>query len=73
MFELLIELLSKLFFISGNTEEGSADSPASHHREREGRATERAETHPWQCFLFVESVLGFDGRLPGAVSEERTT
>lgn len=41
--------------------------------EIEGRVTERAETHPWQCFLFVESVLGFDGRLPGAVSEERTT
>lgn len=41
--------------------------------EREDRASERAETHPWQCFLFVESVLGFDGRLPGAVSEERTT
>lgn len=41
--------------------------------EREDRATERAETHPWQRFLFVESVLGFDGRLPGAVSEKRAT
>lgn len=41
--------------------------------EREDRVTERAETYPWQCFLFVESVLGLDGRLPGAVSEERTT
>lgn len=70
MFKLLIELLSKLFFISGNTEELSPDGPTT---ERKDRATERAETHPWQCFLFVESVLGFDGRFPGAVSEERTT
>lgn len=41
--------------------------------QREHGATERAETHPWQRFLFVEGVLGFDGRLPGAVSEKSAT
>lgn len=61
----------------------SADGMADHHREErkgdwkeEQRKTERArerDTYPWQCFLFMESVLGFDGRLSGAVSEECTT
>lgn len=31
------------------------------------------ETYPWQCFLFMESILGFDCRLSGTVSEECTT
>lgn len=31
------------------------------------------DTYPWQCFLFMEGVLGFDGRLSGAVGEECTT
>lgn len=38
----------------------------------EERQRER-ETYPWQCFLFMESILGFDGRLSGTVSEECTT
>lgn len=38
-----------------------------------GRIQIYRHTYPWQCFLFMEGVLGFDGRLPGAVGEECTT
>lgn len=70
MVELLIEWLPKLVFISGNIQEcrWPGQAPQTDHG-----ATERAETHPWQRLLFVEGVLGFDGRLPGAVSEKRAT
>lgn len=86
---LLIELHSKVFFVSGTVQGGywlvcswvqnawlttiekkkKATGKKSRGRQRE---VER-QTYPWQCFLFVESVLGFDGRLSGAVSEECTT
>lgn len=45
----------------------------------EGREEESIEegkktnTYPWQCFLFMEGVLGLDGRLTGAVGEECAT
>lgn len=82
--ELLIELLSKVFFISG-TIRGECRLVCSRVQmawlttierewEEEGRGTDReADTYPWQCFLFMEGVLGFDGRLSGAVGEECTT
>lgn len=42
--------------------------------ERVGKEGERdTGTYPWQCFLFVEGVLGFDGRLSSTVGEECTT
>lgn len=66
-----------------------ADGTADRHREKKGETGKRGgrdrqtdrdrerergrETYPWQCFLFMEGVLGFDGRLSGAVGEERTT
>lgn len=91
--ELLIELLSKVFFISGTIQgecrlvcsrvQMARPTAIERKRERLGRGgeetdrqigTERGrETYPWQCFLFMEGVLGFDGRLSGAVGEERTT
>jgi len=42
-------------------------------RERERGTDRERDTYPWQCFLFVEGVLGFDGRLSGAVGEECAT
>lgn len=58
-----------------------ADGTPDHRRERRESEKSRAErqvekettTYPWQCFLFMEGVLGFDGRLSGAVGEECTT
>lgn len=60
-----------------------ADGMADHHREkresekrRGGRQTEEegeTDTYPWQCFLFMEGILGFDGRLSGTVGEECAT
>lgn len=38
-----------------------------------GRLQTYRHTYPWQCFLFMEGVLGFDGRLSGAVGEKCTT
>lgn len=70
MLTLLIEWLAKLVFISGNIQECRWPGQPP---QRERRAAERAETHPWQRLLFVEGVLGFDGRLPGAVSEKGAT
>lgn len=81
--ELLIKLLSKVFFIS-DTVQGEFRLMCSRvqvawlttieRKERGWKAVEReADTYPWQCFLFVEGVLGFYGRLSGAVGEKCTT
>ena len=87
--ELLIELLSKVFFISG-TVRGECRLVCSRvqmarlttierkerdwrrKRSRERQIETETDTYPWQCFLFMEGVLGFDGRLSGAVGKECT-
>lgn len=57
-----------------------ADGMVDHHREEResekrkgGEKDGETDTYPWKCFLFVEGVLGFDGRLSGAIGEECTT
>lgn len=74
------ELSTMLFFIPGLYKENAdrcaagCTRQADRHRgkklcEERGRET---DTYPWQCFLFMEGVLGFDGRLSGAVGEKCT-
>ena len=68
--QLLIEKLSSIFHLQNYAKkmpagvQPVADGIADHHRgEREGSEEEerKAEAYPWQCFLFMERILGLDG------------